>query len=231
MLEELKQAVCAANRDLQRFNLVVLSFGNVSGISREQGLVVIKPSGVAYEDLTPERMVVTDLAGKVVEGRSRPSSDTPTHLQLYRAWPEIGGVTHTHSPCAAMFAQAGRPIPCLGTTHADVFRGEVPVTRAMTPEEVKAEYEVNIGKVLLEEFSARDPHEMPAVLVLNHGSFVWGRDPREAVENAVSLEESARLALGALQLNPGLGPIPDYLRDKHFFRKHGPGAYYGQKKN
>ena len=183
---------------------------------------------MAYEDLEPQDIVILDLNGEVVEGSWRPSSDTPTHLALYRAFPEIGGITHTHSTHATIFAQAVLPIPCLGTTHADHFYGEVPVTRALTRAEVESDYEANTGSVIVECFAGSDPLQMPAVLVANHGPFTWGTSPAESVRNGIVLEEIARTALGALTLNPGIAPISDYLLDKHFLRKHGPEAYYGQ---
>lgn len=228
MLEQLKKQVCEANRALVRHELVVLTWGNVSGIDRDSGLVVIKPSGVAYDALTPDKMVAVDLEGKVVAGDYRPSSDTPTHLLLYRTWPDIGSVVHAHSTFATAFAQACRPIPCLGTTHADLFYGEVPVTRALTEEEVKAGYEINTGRVIVERFAKLDRSHAPGVLVANHGPFVWARDPAGAVENATALEEVAKMAFATVQLDPKVGPIPQYILDKHFSRKHGPGAYYGQ---
>lgn len=231
MLEELRSLVCRANQDIVDAGLVTLTFGNVSGIDRGQGLVAIKPSGVAYQDLTPEAMVIIDLDGKVVEGSNLPSTDTPTHLLLYRRWKKIGGVTHTHGAMATMFAQAMTPIPCLGTTHADYFRGGVPVTRPLTGKETENDYEKNTGAVIVERFEKLDPLEMPAVLVASHGPFTWGHDPQEAVTNAVALEQVARLAFGTIRINPDAAPIQQHLLDKHFTRKHGPGAYYGQKKN
>lgn len=228
MLEELKAQVCQANQDLERYRLVTLTFGNVSGIAREKGLVAIKPSGVGYTDLTPEDIVVVALDGNVVESRLRPSSDTPTHLVLYRAFPDIGGITHTHSTYATMFAQAGQGIPCLGTTHADHFCGEVPVTRPLSREEIEGDYEANVGKVIVERFAELKLRQMPAVLVARHGPFTWGKGADESVKNAVVLEEVARMAFGTLNLDESVPPIPKYLLDKHFLRKHGPGAYYGQ---
>ena len=230
MLKKLREAVCQANRDLLRRGLVTLTFGNVSGIDRERGLFVIKPSGASYSDLTPDDLVVVDLDAKVVQGTLHPSSDTPTHLILYRAFPEIGGITHTHSTYATMFAQACRGIPCFGTTHADIFYGEVPVTRPLTEEEVHSEYETNTGKVIVERFAELKPTEMPGVLVAHHGPFAWGKDAAASVENGAALEEIAKTALGTLQLDPDAPPIPEYLLDKHYQRKHGTDAYYGQKR-
>lgn len=228
LLENLRREVCAANRDLERHRLVLMTWGNVSGIDRSQGLMVIKPSGVAYSDLTPDNMVVTDLTGKVVEGTLRPSSDAPTHLALYNVFREIGGITHTHSTHATMFAQAGRPIPCFGTTHADHFRGEIPITRGLRKPELEGNYEHATGLVIIERFTRLNPSEMPAVLVLNHGPFTWGPTPDASVVNSVALEAVARMAVGTLTLNPRQEAIPLALQDKHFLRKHGTGAYYGQ---
>ena len=228
MLEELKQAVCQANLLLPRYKLVTFTWGNVSGIDRAAGLIVIKPSGVAYEGMTPEDMVVVDLDGKVAEGKWKPSSDTQTHLALYRAFPGIGGVVHTHSRWATTFAQAGREIPALGTTHADYFYGPIPCTRRMTSREIRGEYEWETGLVIREAFSGRDPDRIPAVLVHSHGPFTWGRDAMEAVEHAVVLEEVADMAYHTLTLEPGAGSMPQELLDKHYLRKHGAGAYYGQ---
>jgi len=229
MLRYLKEQVCQANRDLERHGLVTLTFGNVSGFDRAKGIMAIKPSGVGRRDLRPRDMVLVDLKGEIVEGRLRPSTDTPTHLALYRAFKGIGGITHTHSTYATMFAQACRGIPCLGTTHADHFNGEAPVTRRLRAEEVKKLYEENTGNVIVERFEKLNPMEMPAVLVANHGPFTWGKDPEEGLMNSVALELVAQMALGALQLNDAIGPIPDFLLAKHFRRKHGPDAYYGQK--
>lgn len=229
MERELREQVCQANRDLVRLGLVTLTFGNASGIDRGEGLIAIKPSGVAYDDLTPDDLVIVDLDGKVVQGSLRPSSDTPTHLVLYREFAGIGGITHTHSSHATMFAQACRGIPCFGTTHADVFYGEVPVTRPLTEEEVHADYETNTGKVIVERFAEVRPEEMPAVLVAHHGPFVWGADAASSVANSVVLEEIAKTALGTLQLNPDAPPVPQYLLNKHYLRKHGKDAYYGQR--
>lgn len=230
MLDELKARVCEANLSLWRSGLVVLTWGNVSARDPLTGSVVIKPSGVAYERMKPEDMVVLSPDGAVVEGALRPSSDAPTHVALYQAWPEVGGVVHTHSSHATMFAQARRPILCLGTTHADHFRGAVPVTRALTPVEVGGAYEQNTGALIVETFSHAQlsPLETPAVLCAGHGPFTWGASPEKAVENAVALEEVARMALGAYQLLAQDVALESYLQDKHFFRKHGAGAYYGQ---
>lgn len=229
MLESLRAEVCEANLEVVRRGLVLYTFGNASGISREQGLVAIKPSGVPYETLRPEHLVITDLDGHIVEGDLKPSSDLPTHLALYRAFPAIGGVVHTHSRYATAWAQARREIPCLGTTHADYFHGPVPVTEAMQPEEIESDYEWNTGQVILRRFAGIDPMVKPGVLVAGHAPFCWGRTPAEAAHNAVVLEEIASLAYHALTINPEASAISDALRDKHFLRKHGPKAYYGQK--
>ncbi|WP_270166046.1 L-ribulose-5-phosphate 4-epimerase [Paenibacillus sp. SYP-B4298] len=231
MLESLKQAVWEANMDLPKYGLVTFTWGNVSGIDRESGLVVIKPSGVPYDELKPEQMVVVDLDGKVVEGDYRPSSDTATHVVLYKAFEGIGGIVHTHSPWATSFAQAGRGIPALGTTHADYFYGEVPCTRAMTEEEVKGAYELETGHVIIETFQKLgiDPLQVPSILVNSHAPFCWGKDPHNAVHNAVVLEEVAKMALQTFQLNPQIGAMDQYLLDRHYLRKHGANAYYGQK--
>jgi L-ribulose-5-phosphate 4-epimerase len=229
VLEDLKAQVCRANRDLERCRLVTLTFGNVSGFDRAKGMMAIKPSGVGYAALKRHDIVLVDLDGKRAEGRLQPSTDAPTHLALYRAFTGIGGVTHTHSPCATMFAQAGRGIPCLGTTHADHFNGEVPVTRALTRKEVAGRYEENTGRAIVRRFEKIKPGEMPAVLVAHHGPFTWGRTAAESLTNSVALELVAQVALGTLQLNAAAGPIPDFLLAKHFLRKHGPEAYYGQK--
>jgi L-ribulose-5-phosphate 4-epimerase len=225
---DLKQAVCDANRRLAETGLATLTWGNVSGFDRARGLMAIKPSGVAYRDLTPDAIVVLDADGRVVEGALRPSSDAPTHLELYRAFPGVGGVTHTHSPYATVFAQAGREIPCFGTTHADVFHGPVPLTRALTDAEIKTAYEVETGRVIAERFAALDAAAVPGVLVKHHGPFAWGPDAAAALDNAVALEAIARMALGTLHLAPGQAPIPAALQEKHYTRKHGPAAYYGQ---
>lgn len=228
MLEKLKEQVLEANLELDRRNLVIYTWGNVSGIDREKGLVVIKPSGVAYGELRAESMVVLTLDGKIVEGKLNPSSDTPTHLGLYRIFPEIGGVVHTHSPHATAWAQANRDIPCLGTTHADYFYGAIPCTRPLNKNEIENEYEKNTAQVIIERFQNLDYRSLPGVLVAGHGPFTWGKDALEAVHNSVVLEEIAKMALNSIQLNPKIGPLPQYLLDKHFLRKHGPKAYYGQ---
>lgn len=229
MLDSLKEAVCLANRELVRCGLVTLTWGNTSGIDRERGLVVIKPSGVAYDLLEPSDMSVVDLDGRVLEGKWRPSSDTPTHVYLYRSFPRAGGITHTHSRHATMFAQARREIPCLGTTHADHFRGAIPVTRVLTEAEVASGYETHTGQVIVEQFATLDPVAMPAVLVAGHGPFSWGRDAGESVRNAVALEAVAEMALGTRRIDPAAPALEPYILDKHYQRKHGPGAYYGQR--
>ena len=230
MLEELKELVCKANLELPKHGLVTFTWGNVSGIDREHGLVVIKPSGVDYDNMTPDDMVLVDLeTGIRVEGKWKPSSDTDTHLALYRAFPHIGGVVHTHSRWATTFAQAGRGIPALGTTHGDYFYGEIPCTRKMTPEEIAGAYELETGNVIVESFRWRSANDIPAVLVHSHGPFTWGTDPDNAVHNAVVLEELAFMAFHTMQLNPGVVPMQPELLDKHYLRKHGANAYYGQK--
>ena len=230
MLEELKKKVYEANMELSRRGLITYTWGNVSGIDRDTGYFVIKPSGVDYDKLRPEDMVVMDLEGKRIEGTLNPSSDTPTHLELYKKYPEIGGVVHTHSPEATSWAQAGRDIPLYGTTHADYFYGSIPCARSLTPEEIGGEYERNTGLVIIETFEQRglNPMHTPGVLCTNHGPFTWGKDAAEAVHNAVVLEEVARMAIRTELLNPQVQPAPDSIRDKHFFRKHGENAYYGQ---
>ena len=228
MHEELKKAVCEANLELQKQKLIIYSWGNVSGIDRSAGLVVIKPSGVSYDELTPDKMVVLDLEGKIIEGALNPSSDTPTHLELYRNFEAIGGICHTHSPNATMWAQACKEIPCFGTTHADFFYGPIPVTGVMTEEQIKDDYELNTGKVIVERFAGMDPMQMPAILVANHGPFSWGADPAAAVEATVVLEQIAAMALGTITINSNQGPISSALLDKHYLRKHGKNAYYGQ---
>lgn len=231
MLEKLKAEVCQVNRDLVAEGLVIQTWGNASGIDRERGLVVIKPSGVPYDGMKPEHQVVVSLeTGKVVEGRLKPSSDTPTHLELYRAVPHIGGIVHTHSLYATAWAQAGKGIPSYGTTQADYWHGDVPCTRSLTPREIKSDYEANTGRVIVETLRKRklDPLQHPAVLVASHGPFTWGKDVNDAVLNAVVLEFVARLASETLRINPRTKPMPSVLLDKHFLRKHGPGSYYGQ---
>lgn len=230
MLEELKKKVYEANMELPRRGLITYTWGNVSEIDRDTGYFVIKPSGVDYDKLRPEDMVVMDLEGKRIEGTLNPSSDTPTHLELYKKYPEIGGVVHTHSPEATSWAQAGRDIPLYGTTHADYFYGPIPCARSLTPEEIGGEYERNTGLVIIETFEQRglNPMHTPCVLCTNHGPFTWGKDAAEAVHNAVVLEEVARMAIRTELLNPQVQPAPDSIRDKHFFRKHGENAYYGQ---
>jgi L-ribulose-5-phosphate 4-epimerase len=229
MPEQLKKDVCAANLALVKQGLVVLTWGNVSGIDRSRGIMVIKPSGVPYDTMTPDQMVVVDLEGKVAAGHLNPSSDTPTHLALYKAFPDIGGITHTHSRYATMFAQACREIPCVGTTHADNFYGPIPVTRSLVRQEVEHAYEANTGLAIIERMKALKPIEMPGMLAANHGPFAWGKDAAASVISAVLLEEVARMALGTLQLNPHIPPLPSYLINKHYQRKHGKHPYYGQK--
>lgn len=230
MLEELKKQVCDANRMLPKYGLVTFTWGNVSGIDAEKGLFVIKPSGVEYDKLTPENMVVMDLEGNQVEGSYKPSSDTPTHLELYKAFPKIGGIVHTHSSYATSWAQAGRSIPCYGTTHADYIYGDVPCLRCLTKEEIEEAYETNTGRLIVDEFvrMKKDPMEVPAVLCEKHGPFAWGKDAFDAVHNAVVLEEVAKMAYRTETINPDAAPAPSELQDKHYFRKHGANAYYGQ---
>ena len=228
MLEKLKQEVLEANLQLPEYGLVTFTWGNVSGICREQNLVVINPSGVSYDGMKAEDMVIVDLDGNVIEGDLKPSSDTPTHLELYKAFPNLGGIVHTHSRWAPSFAQAGIALPALGTTHADTFYGNVPVTRLLTPEEIAGEYEKETGTVIIECFKDMDPMDIPGVLVHSHGPFSWGKDAKEAVHNAVVLEEVAFMAYHTLQLNPEKGRIPQEILDKHYYRKHGANAYYGQ---
>lgn len=230
MLEQLKQEVYEANMLLPKYHLVTFTWGNVSGIDREKGLFVIKPSGVDYDKLTPDSMVVVNLEGEVVEGDYRPSSDTPTHVVLYNRFQEVGGVVHTHSPWATSWAQAGRGIPCYGTTHADYLYGQVPCVRTLTKEEIETAYEKNTGVLIADEFErlAVDYIATPAVLCKNHGPFTWGKDAKEAVHNAVVLEEVAKMAARCEQINPKVNPAPQELQDKHYYRKHGKNAYYGQ---
>jgi len=230
MLENLKEQVCKANLELPRYGLVTFTWGNVSAIDRESGLVVIKPSGVSYDGMTADDMVVLDLEGNIVEGKYKPSSDTPTHIALYKAFPALGGVVHTHSRWATTFAQMGRGIPALGTTHADYFYGEIPCTRKMTPEEIGGEYELETGNVIIETFNSKgiEADQIPAVVVYSHGPFSWGKDAMDAVHNAVVLEELAFMAYHSLQMRPELEPMQQELLDKHYLRKHGKNAYYGQ---
>ncbi len=231
MLEQLKEQVCKANLLLPKYNLVTFTWGNVSGVDREKGLMVIKPSGVEYDDMKPSDMVVVDLkTGKKVEGDLNPSSDTDTHVELYNSFKNIGGVVHTHSRWATTFAQAGAGIPALGTTHADYFYGEIPCTRKMTPREINGKYELETGLVITETFEKINPDEIPSVLVHSHGPFSWGTDPFNAVHNAVVLEELAFMAWHNLMMNPKLPAMQQELLDKHYLRKHGANAYYGQKK-
>lgn len=225
----LQQAVCEANLELVRRGLVFLTWGNASAIDRERGRVVIKPSGVPYGTMTPEQMVTVDLDGCVIDGSLSPSVDLPTHLALYAAFPAVGGIVHTHSHYATCWAQAARPIPCFGTTHADHFHGDVPVTEPLTRQEVEHGYERNIGLAIVRRFERLDPLAFPGVLCAGHASFAWGRTLDDAVDNALALEEIARMALDTLLLNPATGPIAPFLLDKHFLRKHGRSAYYGQK--
>ena len=228
MLEALKQQVYEANMELPRRGLVTYTWGNVSGIDREKGLFVIKPSGVEYDELTPEMLVVMDLNGNKIEGELKPSSDTKTHLELYKAFSALGGIVHTHSTHAVAFAQARRDLPAFGTTHADYFYGPVPCTRELTPGEIDEDYEKNTGKVIIETFAGKDPEAIPAVLVNSHGPFAWGTDAENAVHNAVVLEEVAFMNFHALQLSPNRGAMQQELLDKHYLRKHGKNAYYGQ---
>ena len=230
MLEALKKKVYEANMELPRHGLVTFTWGNVSGIDRESGLFVIKPSGVDYDKLTPEDMVVMDLEGNKIEGSYKPSSDTATHIELYKAFPEIGGIVHTHSSYATSWAQAGRSIPCYGTTHADYIYGEIPCLRCLTAEEIEDAYEENTGHLIVSEFARlqKDPMAVPAVLCKNHGPFAWGKDAKEAVHNAVVLEEVAKMAYRTELINPKVEAAPQALQDKHYYRKHGANAYYGQ---
>lgn len=230
MLEELKKQVYEANMLLPKYGLVTFTWGNVSGIDRKQGLFVIKPSGVDYDQLGPDDMVVVDLEGKCVEGSYRPSSDTATHLELYKAFPQIGGIVHTHSSWATSWAQAGRNIPCYGTTHADYFYGEILCARSLKPDEIQTDYEKHTGTVIVEMFQDKDPMASPGVLCTNHGPFAWGKDAHEAVHNAVVMEEVAKMACRTEMLNRDAAPAPQVLQDKHYFRKHGANAYYGQDK-
>ena len=232
MLKSLREAVYEANMELPRRGLVTYTWGNVSAVDRAAGLMVIKPSGVEYEDLSPDKLVVLDLDGRRVEGSLNPSSDPRTQLELYRAFPEIGGIVHTHSAHAVAWAQAGRDIPCFGTTHADYFYGPVPCARALSPEEVEDDYEGSTGRVIVETFRERglNPVHVPGVICRSHGPFTWGRDAAQAVYHAAVLEEVAKMAIFTVQINPEALPAPQHVLDKHFMRKHGPNAYYGQKK-
>jgi len=229
MLEKLKEEVLQANIDLVKYGLVVLTWGNVSGIDRKENLVIIKPSGVDYNELSPEDMVVLDLEGNVIEGKLKPSSDTPTHIELYKAFKDIGGITHTHSNYATIFAQACKEIPCYGTTHADHFYGSIPLTRFLTKEEVEENYELYTGKVIVEKFKEISPINMPAVLVAGHAPFAFGKSAIDSVRNALILERVAEMAIGTVNLNSMAQELPKYILEKHYKRKHGPNAYYGQK--
>lgn len=228
MLEQLKKQVLEANLLLPKYGLVTFTWGNVSGIDRESGLVVIKPSGVPYEGMTEENMVVVNLDGKRVEGKWKPSSDTPTHVELYKAFPALGGIVHTHSRWATTFAQAGLDIPAMGTTHGDYFYGDIPCTRKMTPQEIAGEYEKETGRVIIETFAGKSPADIPGVTVHSHGPFAWGRDAMDAVHNAVVMEEVAFMDWHAMMINPAAGRMQQELLDKHYLRKHGKNAYYGQ---
>ena len=230
MLDKLRKEVYEANMELPRRNLVTFTWGNVSGIDRETGIVLIKPSGVEYDELTPDKLVALDLDGNIIEGSLNPSSDTKTHIELYKKYPEIGGIVHTHSTNAVAWAQAQRDIPCYGTTHADYFYGPIPCARSLTKEEIEGAYEANTGKVIIETFTEGDINPMftPGVLCCNHGVFTWGKNAAEAVHNAVVVEEVARMATLTEMINPKVQPAPDTIRDKHFYRKHGANAYYGQ---
>ena len=228
MLEQLKKQVLEANLLLPKYGLVTFTWGNVSGIDRESGLVVIKPSGVPYEGMMEEDMVVVDLDGKRVEGKWKPSSDTPTHVELYKAFPTLGGIVHTHSRWATTFAQAGLDIPAMGTTHGDYFYGDIPCTRKMTPQEIAGEYEKETGRVIIETFAGKSPADIPGVTVHSHGPFAWGKDAMDAVHNAVVMEEVAFMDWHAMMINPAAGRMQQELLDKHYLRKHGKNAYYGQ---
>ena len=230
MLKQLKQKVLRANKDLVKYNLATLTWGNVSGIDRKKNFVVIKPSGVDYNKLKIESMVVVDLDGKVIEGKLNPSSDTPTHLELYKNFKDIGGITHSHSMYATIFAQACNEIPCYGTTHADYFYGSIPVTRFLTEKEVDENYELNTGKIIIEKFQNLNPVSTPGVLLAGHAVFTWGKTPEDSVKNNLILERIAQMAYSAKQVNTDLNPLPDYIFQKHYSRKHGPDAYYGQNK-
>jgi L-ribulose-5-phosphate 4-epimerase len=231
MLQQLREEICEANQRLPETGLVVLTWGNVSGIDRTSGIFGIKPSGIDYKKLKPSDIVLLDLEGQVVEGTLNPSSDTRTHLELYRAWPEIGGITHTHSPAATCLAQAGRNLPCYGTSHADHFYGTIPLCRALTPGEIDEDYEKNTGIAIIDHFAREDinPMHVPGVLQLHHAPFTWGKNAGNSLDNSMALEMSARMAIDGLLINPDLEAIPEHILDKHFLRKHGPDAYYGQK--
>ena len=231
MLEQLKEKVLKANLDLVKNKLVLFTWGNVSQIDRASGLIVIKPSGVSYDDMTADDLVVVDLNGNVVEGKLRPSSDTPTHIEFYKAFPDVGGVTHTHSPCATAWAQAGRAIPFYGTTHADYFYGDIPCARSLTQAEIEGEYEKNTGLAIVEKFASDGlkPLEVPGVLIKSHGVFAFGKDADGSVYNATVIEEVAKMAARCEMLNPQVKPAPQELQDEHYFRKHGDNAYYGQR--
>lgn len=229
MLEKLKEQVYEANMELQKKGLVIYTWGNVSGIDREKGLIVIKPSGVDYDTMKPEDMVVLDLQGNIVEGKYKPSTDTPTHLVMYNTYPNIGGVVHTHSEWATIFAQAGMDIQAFGTTHADYFYGDIPCTRDLTDEEINGEYEKETGNVIVETIGGKDPLEVPGIIVKNHAPFTWGKNPENAVYNAVVLDKVAQMAYNTMTLNPRVLRVKQYLLDKHYLRKHGANAYYGQK--
>jgi L-ribulose-5-phosphate 4-epimerase len=226
--EDLRKAVCDANLELQKHKLVIYSWGNASEIDRSKGVLGIKPSGVLYEELTPEKIVLLDLDGNIIEGGLNPSSDTPTHLELYRNFDSIGGICHAHPTGATMWAQACREIPCFGTTSADYFYGAVPVTEVMTEKEIQSDYELNTGKCIVRRFAGMDPMKIPAVLVANHAPFTWGKSAAASVESMVVLERTAMMALGTITINPKQGPISQALLDKHYLRKHGKNAYYGQ---
>jgi L-ribulose-5-phosphate 4-epimerase len=230
-LAKLREQVLEANLDLVRRGLVLSTFGNASGVARKEGLIVIKPSGVPYHRMKPKDLVLADLQGEVVEGKLRPSSDLPTHAALYRAFPSIGGIAHTHSEYATAWAQARKPIPCLGTTHADYFHGAIPLTEVMSDDEINGEYEENTGTVIIRAFKGLDPMTTPAVLVANHGPFAWGANPHEAAENAWMLEAAARMAYLTVTVNADATALGKTLHDRHFLRKHGKKAYYGQKKS
>lgn len=233
MLEDLREEVYRSNMELPERKLVLYTWGNASGIDRDKGLVVIKPSGVKYEELTPDALVIVDLNNKVVEGNLKPSSDTKTHVELYKAFPKIGGIVHTHSSYATAWAQTGKSIPCYGTTHADYFYGSVPCTRNLTPEEVNEDYEMNTGKVIVETFMNQklDPVAVPGVICRSHGLFTWGKNSKQAVYHAVVLEEIAKMAMYTVTIDANAKEAPQYILDKHYLRKHGANAYYGQREN